>query len=77
MQEVMGDLADQIPDDGVCDAVGLIHDYPSRVIAQVLGSRPDEVTSFASAVETVFDAQRGVPEAVAIAWPAIQELDAI
>ncbi|NNC79267.1 MAG: cytochrome P450 [Acidimicrobiales bacterium] len=76
MQQVMNDLADRIPDDGIYDAVQLVHDYPSTVIAQVLGSRPDEVTAFSSTVGTIFDAQRGIPEAVPKAWDAIVQLDA-
>lgn len=76
MRQVMNHLADRVPDDGLYDAVQLIHEYPSRVIAQVLGSRPDEVTSFASLVETILDAQRGVPEATEKAWDAVVELDA-
>ena len=73
MQEIMGQLADRIPGEGVYDAVELIHEYPSTVIAHVLGSRDDEVTSFASLVGTIFDAQRGAPEAMPGAWDAVQE----
>ncbi|MGI9598524.1 MAG: cytochrome P450 [Acidimicrobiales bacterium] len=75
MQQIMGALADRIPADGVYDVVDLVEEYPSRVIAHVLGAPPAEVTSFTSLVETIFDAQRGVPEAMARAWEASEEFD--
>jgi len=76
MRQVMGELADRIPADGVYDAIELIFEYPSNVIAQVLGCRPDEVSSFSSLVGTIFDAQRGLPEAKPKAWDALKQLDA-
>lgn len=76
MREIMGELADQIPDDGVFDAVALIHAYPGRVIAHVLGLAPNDVMDFSDVVDTIFSAQRGLPEAIPKAWPALQRLDA-
>lgn len=76
MREVMSDLAEGIPPDGVCDVVELVRDYPTTVIAQVLGAEPDEVASFSTLVATIFDAQRGVPGAVRIAWETFEAFDA-
>lgn len=76
MRSIMQDIADRIPDDGVCDAAELVHDYPSRVIAHVLGIDSGAVTSFAEVVDTIFAAQRGVAQAVPQAWEALQQLDA-
>lgn len=76
MRQVMNDLADRIPSSGEFDVVTLVREYPSHVIGHVLGSRPDEVTALSATIDTIFSAQRGVPEAVPNAWPAMQELDA-
>ena len=75
MRSIMHAMADRIPDDGVFDAVVLLHDYPAYVVANVLGIDPADVTEFSEVVDTVFAAQRGVPDAVENAWPALQRLD--
>lgn len=76
MQQIMNELADGIPADGVIDGVQLVKQYPSRVIGHVLGSRPEEIASLSSTVDSIFSAQRAIPEAIPHAWPAQQALDA-
>nr|XP_061809730.1 mycinamicin IV hydroxylase/epoxidase-like [Nerophis lumbriciformis] len=75
MQSIMHDIADHVPAGGVCDGAELVYEYPSRVIAHVLGIDADAVTSFSEVVDTIFAAQRGVADAVSHAWDALQQLD--
>lgn len=76
MQRIMNELAERIPDSGEFDVIELIRDYPSHVIGHVLGSRADEIDALSATVDTIFSAQRGLPAAVPLAWPAVQDLDA-
>jgi len=77
MRTVMGELADRVPADGVCDAIPtLVRDYPSQVIALVLGSDAADADFLSPLVEAIFNAQAGhPPEAVAAALDAHETLD--
>lgn len=76
MREIMEELADRVPDDGVCDAVAAVtHEYPTRVISHVLGTPVDDVGFFSALVETILNAQSGAPDALDDALTAHEQLD--
>ena len=76
MQSTMERLADRVPADGVCDAIPVLtHEYPTRVIINVLGGSEDEIETFSGLVEIVLNAMTGVPGAIEKAVAAHEELD--
>lgn len=77
MREVMHSLADEVPADGVCDAITTItQTYPIYVICRVLGAPSEDVPMFSRVAETILNAQSGAPEFLEIGLQAHEELDA-
>lgn len=77
MREVMHSLADQVPADGVCDAVAsLTQTYPIFVICRVLGAPSQDVPMFSRVAETILNAQSGAREYLEVGLAAHDELDA-
>ncbi len=76
MREVMNAFADNVPDDGVCDAVHtLTHAYPTTVICEVLGAPTADVELFSELTEAILHAQAGSAEHLEQALAAHQQLD--
>ena len=77
MREVMHRLADDVPADGVCDAVAtLTQTYPIYVICRVLGAPSEDVPMFSRVAELILNAQSGAPEFLEVGLAAHDELDA-
>ncbi len=77
MRSIMERLADGVPSDGICDAVPVLtHEYPTRVIINVLGGSEDDIEKFSALVEIVLNAMTGVAGVMDEALAAHDELDA-